>query len=402
MIQYRLITFSGLFAIAAIACLPSCTAWAQTFAGFTDNAFQVAAGVNEVAALGQTGNIGELYGALSSIGTGDPDGLAAAFNQLHGEIYAVSYDAVAQMQRRFLRQLPSAKDRMWIHPKQPEKWQYGWGMITSDHLNRNKIGEYGGYYLPTAGVAVGIDRMITKNLYVGKAFSFDNAYQRFWSFDSFDQIDSYRGMLYGGWFKNSWFADVYIGYTRDEHKTRRDINFGSGTREFEVWARGDFDDNMTSAGVTVGREYQWDDFLVTPSIGIHSIYVDRSEVTEFNGRSANLVVNRGYYNSLRMPVGAKVRCNVATRLGLILTPEIRGFYVRELSNDQTHAWVSFEEVPSVNFIALSGKRGRDMGRFGVGFEAQTQRRVSFRIDYDYEIYSHTQMGEFSATMNIRW
>ena len=89
-------------------------ALASMIDGFAStNALYAAVAMDTIYDQGLTGNISKLYNALAGMPSNDPQALAAAFAQLHGEIFAANKEAAAQLQRKFLRHLPGTKDRLW-------------------------------------------------------------------------------------------------------------------------------------------------------------------------------------------------------------------------------------------------------------------------------------------------
>ena len=368
----------------------------------TPNAIRAAVGMDEIFELRLTGKLNDLYKTLAGLDASKPQDLADAFAQLHGEVFSTNKEAAAQLQRQFQKQLPSAQSRMWCDGECIGEW-HRWANFTGDYLGRKNIGAYSGYDLRTAGVAVGADRHITHNTFFGGAFGYDNAFQDFRSIRSQNQMDTFRMMGYGGWWRGNRFANAYVGYTRNEHRTRRNINIDGA---FNAVSRGKYGDNMFSTGFEMGRELPSG---LTPSFGLHYISLSSPSVTETGGGNANLHVYSGKYESLRMPMGTKwsyeIKDNAGPDVDMSWTPEVRIFYVRELADDSARVRTSFDGVRDVSFGAESGKWGRDIGRIGTGLEMRLASRlntVNVRIDYDYEVYNHTTADTFTATLGVSW
>ena len=377
----------------------------------TSNAYNVAMGMDKIYADGLTGSISDLYDALSNMSSSDPKGLADAFAQLHGEVFAASQMNLVNMQRGFLNRLPNAQYRLWndrngIFLGQspcdpcggvPAKWNR-WGTFSGDWLERKSVGSYSGYNLRGAGVVAGIDRNISRNSFGGVAFAYDNANQNFKTIRSNNQIDAFRTVFYGGVKNGKAYADGYVGYTKNWNKTRRDINIGT----FEGTARSKFDDDMFSTGFELGRKLSFGNGRVTPSIGLHYINLSSPKVTESGAGDANLLVHSGSYNSLRLPIGVKLSQDNVGYGGIVWTPEARMFYIRELADASVRTGTSFAAVSSVPFYAESGNWGRNSARLGVGLNAALSDWLNFRIDYDYEVYDHTTANWFGTTLGVRW
>ena len=373
--------------------------FANAISGFASpNAYNAAAAMDTVRS-------GSLYKALAGMNKTDPQALASAFAQLHGEVFVANKEAASQLQRRFQSYLPGARNRLWNElngiylgqsPCEPcgtsEKTWNHWANITGDWLGRGNINQYSGFDIRSAGVIIGADRKLSSNAFVGWAFGYENASQTFRSINSRNQTDMFRMALYGGVRRGGIYADGYASYARNWHKTQRDINFAG----FSETARSFYNDDLFSTGFELGRKMQ----CFSPSVGLHYIHIGTPSVTE-SGGSASLYINGCRYQSLRMPVGAKWSQNYRYR-NVVLTPEARAFYVREFANDSASVRTSFNAVRGATFLATSGVQGRNSGRFGLGVGAQLSDRLNFRVDYDYEVYERAVVSELSATLGVKW
>lgn len=374
------------------------------------NPTEAAGGMDDLVDEGLFGDMGDLGNALNNLQTaGD---VIDAFRQLHGEVFASGKEAVAQMQRRFTRQLPSAADRDiatcsvgclpcdQIQPCNPNNnlsaWNR-WANFTGDWLDRDNIGSYSGYDLRTSGVAFGFDKDVTQRFFAGIAFGYDNAYQDFDTIRSSAKIDVFRAMLYGGYRYRSIYADGYAGYTKDWHKTRRDITIG----DFNKTARSKYDDDMLSVGMEIGRKFRFGELTLTPSVGLDYIYLKNPGVYENGAENANLHVSSGNYNSLRLPVGAKLGRKIRGQY-VLWTPEVRAYYVAELCDKQAEVTTSYAKFDQVKFQARSGSWGRHSARLGAGLGGRLSERFVLRADYDVELFEHVTMGEFSLSAGLTW
>ena len=312
-----------------------------------------------------------------------------------------------ELQRGFQALLPSARERAGvfaagcdpcaaIDPCDPcgngngvsSKWNR-WGAIAGDFLERKKHDRVGGYDFRNTGVAVGMDRYVSKNAFAGVAFGYDNAFTRMRDGDyEHDQMDTFRGMLYGGVRNGKTYIDGYAGYTNNGHKVRRD-----------TFIRSKFNDDLVSMGFDLGRK--WSNGI-TPSVGLHYIRVDRPDVVEFGNAPDDLFIYGNVYESLRLPIGAKWNRDYKGRNGIVWKPELRAFYVRECADDQMLAWVAYNDARNDRTLTSSNNLGRNSGRFGAGLGAQLTERLDIRVDYDYELYRHTTASEFGVTVGAKW
>jgi outer membrane autotransporter protein len=364
----------------------------------------------------------------------NPELLANAFAQLHGEVFASGQMASVNMQRSFQRYLPSAymllsndsgndiyrgncggtrKFRSaplaalgdTLKSRKCRRYSvetYGlnrWASFTGDWQERRNIGDHSGYDFRSAGVAVGFDQRFSRNAFAGIAFGYDNAYQDFRTIQSRNQTDAFRSILYGGVKSGNVYADGYAGYTKSWHNTRRDINIDA----FNGVARSKYSNDMFSTGFEVGRKFGF----FTPSVGLHYIHLSTPGVTETGASDANLHVRSNSYNSLRLPIGAKLSRDIESRglrprSNIVWTPELRVHYIREMADDSVRVRTSFDNIRSVSFAADSGSWGRNSGRFGVGVNARLSNQLNFRMDYDYEVFDFTSASALSATLGVKW
>ncbi|MCL2710778.1 MAG: autotransporter domain-containing protein [Planctomycetaceae bacterium] len=371
--------------------------FADVHAFATKNAFNVALGIEEMQDKGLTGGISTLYTELALIASrGEHEELANALAMLHGEVYATSKEAAARQQRQFERLMPNG----WGYYNQitnPKEWNR-WGTVTGDWQKRDKIDQFSGYDLSSVGVAVGFDRVvIPRRAILGVAVGYDYANQDFKDIRSKAQIEAFRAMVYSSWYNGMYYVDAHAGYTKNYFNTERKINIDT----FKHTAKGKYDDNMGSVGVEVGRVWEMWGNMFTPSIGVNVLFMDSPNVTEKKGGDANLFIRNENYTSVRLPVGVKLS-RMLPGGHVMWVPELRAAYTLELADDSARVRTSFSGVRDVSFAAESGKWGQHSGRLGVGLGAMIANHVKVRLDYDHEVYNHTNIGIFSGTLGVQW
>ena len=370
--------------------------------GASPNVYNVAVALNKIVDANKTGDLGKLYEALMKVNITK---LADALDQLHGEVYAASQTASANLQHRFVRLLPSASARLSashgsgaFRGQMPGNTWNRWGTFTGDWSQRDKLQGHSGYTLQTFGVAAGIDRKIGSNMLFGGAFAYDNVYQDFKSIHSEDRINAIRALLYSGWRRGNIFVDSYAGYSKNWHETERTTSFSS----YSGVAKGKYDDDILSAGIEVGHLLYLGKSLLIPSVGLHYVHISTPAFTETGGLET-LRVASSKYDSLRLPIGFQWSQSFSWRHGIVWTPELRAFYVGELGDTSARVRTSFGAVEGVTtFDSESGSLGRSSGRIGLGLNTQWSNRMNFRLDYELEVYEHTTNNQFGATLGVNW
>ena len=351
-----------------------------------------------------------LYSALITINVGDFQGVANAFAQLHGEVYASNIDGAARMQRNFQNILPNGREVVRIDSLR--KLTRCWGIVTGDWEIRRKIGQYSRYDLLSTGFAVGTDIAPLPNLLLGVAAGYDYTDQAFDTIRSKSKIDSLRTMVYASWFNGDYFLDAYGGYSKDFYEVERKININS-TVPFSAVARSRYNNDIATVGIDAGRNMGvLGGIILTPSVGLHYMRIASPNITEKNAGDANLHIDSHTYQSVRVPVGVKAS-RVYTRVGLfnpdklmILQPEARLFYVREFADEEVNVHTTLDVARRAGFpqtvIASSGKWGSDSGRLGIGLNGKLSEQMNFRLDYDFEVYNHTTAHAASVTFGMKW
>ena len=415
----------------------------------TPNAQHVAGAMDRIVEFGfAEERIPTLFGALSEL---PESNRAGAFTQLHGEMFAASPMNLIGMQQTFYRRLPSIRDRSrdtfydevflgqsTLTEQSPKnvrisinfpfftyKYSYGtdlnnspdalsvpsvpsvaasnmhtrWTAFTGDWQDRRNVGSFSGYDLRNVGVIHAAENR-SGNFFHGTALSYDNVYQKFDTIQSDCRIDIFRLALYSGSRHGNFSSDSYIGYTRNWSKTRRHIDFIDTPGAGGV-ARSRFTNNMFGLGFESRQDMRFGWSRLTPSMGMHYTHLSRLRAVEHGAGEANLSANARHFDSVRFPMGAKLSHDFWTGY-FLWRPEVRAFYIREVADASVRTRTSFNEVREVPFFADSGKWGRNCGRFGTGLTVQMMDRLSFQIDYDYEVYEWTSASEFGMTLGVMW
>jgi uncharacterized protein with beta-barrel porin domain len=391
---------------------PTAPRFSQNVLGIaTPNAYRAAVAMDQIFSAGWHENIEKLYLAVGDMRSDDPQALADAFAQLHGEVFASNRTAAAHRVRKFQSLLPVAADRpvprlsedtalngMTLGNSPHSDWKR-WGTLTGDLMSRDSLGGNSGFSVFSGGFAVGTDRYISRNYFVGGAIGYSLSFHNFASIESSDVANSIHSMLYGGWRFVNTFADTYIGYSKDMHSTLREIHIG----DFSGQARGKYADDIFTMGFGVGHRALFEKFLITPYFGAHFVYLSSPSVKEIGAGAADLIVEGDRYVSLRTPAGVKLNWEFEdTYYKRVWMPEVRVFCVREWGDVSSRATTSFAGAQNVSFFADGGNLQRDSLQLGMGVNTQLRNRMTFRMDCDFEIYKHTTVSSFGATLGRNW
>lgn len=368
----------------------------------TPSAQRVAEAVDRLTGSNRYAGIGTLLSDI--IDLNDPVAIAYAFSRLHGEAYATGTEAAVELQRKFVQKLPGIRNYFmadsylaFCRPNVFEKKCNVWGSVSGDWMTRDNIRGSSGYKINSDGIAVGVDKIVGNGKMVGVAFGSDRATQKFKTLDTRNEMDAFRFMFYGGLCRDTCYADFHIGYSWDRHKVDRKIAFG----KFNAKSHGKYTDELFSCGFEVGQEIRSGSMFVTPSFGMYYVHARSPNITETGAGSANLRIESTKYDSLRLPLGLRIRffkhCN-----GIAVVPEIRGYYITELCDDSASVTASFTAASSERFRSSGGRWGRRGGRFGTGIGIKLTEWITIRADYDHEVFEKTDMGEAGVSAVVYW
>lgn len=373
----------------------------------TPNARRAAGAMDALYDLGAATGLGDLYDALANLPADDPLPVAAAFNQLHGEVFASGRMAVLGLRRNFQDRARSGRDLTAralaaCRPDGSGPAPYTlWASAGGSWLDRRSIDRYSRHKVNASGFALGLDRLFRDNYFLGLAFGYHDARVKFSDIPSRDDMDVFHSLLYGGYRSGTWQVDAYAGYSRSWHETVRRIGVGVPGLAFDRTARAKYHDDMVSAGFEVARSFVFCPAVLTPSVGLHYSGLFSPSVREGGGDEANLRTASGYSHSLRLPAGFRLGREFVLG-GVTLRPEARAFYVAELGDTRSRVSTRFAAAPEVSFAAKSADSGRHNGRFGLGLEAKIRDRARLRVDYDLELGRKSHVHEVTAGVGFEW
>ena len=272
-----------------------------------------------------------------------------------------------------------------------------WGRFTGGSHDRSNIGRYSGYDLNSYGVAFGLEHKIGSRWFGGVAFGYDNARMELDDRFAKNSFEAFRTSLYGGYAGTRSYFSGYAGYAKNWHDVTRNNPALGFTNH------GKYDDDIFSTGFELGMVRQlWENAQLIPSFGVHWVHLESPEFTESGSEVSALRLSKSRYNSVRVPIGARLNKTFAVR-SISLTPEVRAFYVAELADSQSGVYTAFaSSFGSGTAFADSGNGGHSGGMFGTGVMAQITDRLSMGLDYDCEVWENYDRHNLIGNVTYRW
>jgi len=187
----------------------------------------------------------------------------------------------------------------------------------------------------------------------------------------------------------------YFGYAKNWHNVERTVKFTGLT------AKGQFNDDVLTAGIDIAKTIHWNSLRFVPSAGLSYVHVQTPYVVETSGGVANLLVHGNNYGSFRTPLGVRVNSDLDIQR-VRFTPEFRMFYIPEFGDARIYSHTAFASSPTTGFVVDSGVHGRGGFRIGVGLQAEILPRIRIGVDYDGELWNGHSRHDVGANATFRW
>jgi outer membrane lipase/esterase len=125
--------------------------------------------------------------------------------------------------------------------------------------------------------------------------------------------------------EGGWYADTVIGGGYTGFQTRRSIEFPGINRT----ANANPNSGQFSAALNLGKDFEVSNFVFGPIIGAQYTYAGIGGFTETGADSLDLAIEQQNANSFRTNLGARLAYNWEVGSGIVLTPELRGYWMHE-------------------------------------------------------------------------
>lgn len=207
------------------------------------------------------------------------------------------------------------------------------GLGASDRVATDGIGM--GYHYVGGGYAVGYDRVITPQMYVGAALG--QMIGKYKANNNLikDNQTTYEGTLYAHYTHemrksdNRFNVDAYIGGGRARNRAHGVLATGSSER-----ATGNWDDTVFGCGVKLSYDIVLSDaHIVTPFVGIEGIHAWQDDYTITNGKTS-LRYHDGKASLWTVPVGVTYRYIAAIDKTEYIVPQLTVAYLGDISRKE--------------------------------------------------------------------
>jgi len=272
-----------------------------------------------------------------------------------------------------------------------------WVMLNGEFSNTRGFSGSRNYRNNAGGFLAGADYDFGGHLVTGLFAGYEYSYAKY---DGGSKTEA-NSALFGAYASYATDSGYYVdgivsgGYTG--FQTRRSIQFSTIDRTADA----DPNSGQFSASINLGKDFEIGKFTLGPIAGLQYTYVGIGGFTETGADSLDLALGQQNANSLRSNLGGRLAYNWEINKGLMLIPELRGFWMYEFLNNSRNISSSLDGGSGSSFDFSTGDPYRNSIFAGVGVSAKIGERVTSSLFYNVNFGSQNYSNNIiSASLNI--
>ncbi len=258
--------------------------------------------------------------------------------------------------------------------------------------------EYHGYTYRATAPALGFD-WSNGNITVGIATTYAWGKQKTKDINHNQDVDTWGVQGYFQYDTEKWYANATLGYGYNRYKGARyddnpNIDYGVGGVGFPQGHAAKYHSNSFNVDGEFGLKFNFNNFLVTPHVGIRYFHDRRGEISEGNAALSgandfyNVYAGRHNYQVLELPVGVNLGY-VFYAGGAVIIPQIKAAWIPELTRRRgtvTGQYGALDEDGLNGTVAVLNEQGAKRARngflLGIGIEAKITKSLTAHLDYN--------------------
>ena len=269
------------------------------------------------------------------------------------------------------------------------------------------------------GATIGADYRLDDNNIVGALVGYGNVDADFDSNNSFStspsdspggdiDADSWGIGLYGTHYRENFYIDGLIGYTRTDYDIDRKISLPLGPNPGDSaaavatkrTARGDTDSDSFTIGVGGGLDLQAGSITYGPFARLTYQETKVDDYEEKGAEGLNLTVDDQDWDSLTTTLGGGASYASSRDWG-VLIPFARVAWVHEFENDSQKMKAFYTVDPQQNnLVAQTDDPDRDYFELGIGVSAVMRGGLQAFFDYQ-TLLGYSDLTDHIFTIGIR-
>lgn len=253
-----------------------------------------------------------------------------------------------------------------------------WAKVIGSTASQDKIGQFDGYSLSSAGIVFGIDKELQNNTIIGLAAGYTNTKTDQDDFREGDSstTDSYQLSLYASKTFDKAYIDGALSYTK--HNT-------DGTRSSAIGreASYDVDANQLSAKINGGYNFLFEnEVTLTPFASLEYSNIEQDSYKEQGAGAISLSVDDVTVNRGAAGLGLKVSKEIKTEDRVVYIPEFKLGANKYFGDDDVEVTAQFDQ--GNKFVTKGAEMSDMMYNAGLGLKTKFTEDTSISLSTDYE------------------
>ena len=241
-----------------------------------------------------------------------------------------------------------------------------WVQGMYNHSELDDTSKAKGFDADSAGVALGIEKFINKDVKIGAGYAYTNT-----DIDGFmrsTDVDTHTAILYGEYKPSNWYVNGIATYGWSDYSENKNV---SG-----IGVKADYDVETFGLQAMTGYDMQVKGFGLTPEVGLRYVHISQDGYID----SADQGVSGNDSDILTGVIGAKVNKTFALDNGMLIKPEARIAATYDMINDDVNSVVT---LANGSAYAVEGEALDRFGmEFGAGITAEVNDNVEFSLGYE--------------------
>jgi len=245
-----------------------------------------------------------------------------------------------------------------------------------------------GFTATTYGAAIGADTLVRPDLRLGAAILLSESDISFSGplAGNKNTALSVQAGVYGTWFMNDFFIDGVIAAGVNRYNTKENITAFGATRN------ADFGGTQYSAKIAAGYDWRTNGVIMTPSIALQELHLDIDRHSTSGGGLFDMNVAGQSVDITQLKLGSRFAYPIERAEGWTFTPELHGYYVRNLNTSRIVTSTTF--LAGGSFINTSPARDTDIADLGLGLTIAQKGPFALSAVYDYSFGQTTKDSTF--------
>lgn len=241
-----------------------------------------------------------------------------------------------------------------------------WVQGMYNHSELDDTSKAKGFDADSAGVALGIEKFINKDVKIGAGYAYTNT-----DIDGFmrsTDVDTHTAILYGEYKPSNWYINGIATYGWSDYSEDKNVSGQNVNADYDVETFG--------LQAMTGYDMQFKNFGLTPEVGLRYVHIKQDAYTD----SADQSVSGNDSDILTGVIGAKVNKTFALDNGMLIKPEARIAATYDMINDDVNSVVT---LANGSAYAVDGEALDRFGmEFGAGITAEVNDNVELSLGYE--------------------